>query len=57
VTDVKDTADGAKLTVQSWGRYYEVAWKDLQGQWERGYGGPYPHVVGNKESEVLKKAK
>lgn len=57
VTDVKDTADGTKLTVQSWGRYYEVNWNDLKHQWERGYGGPYPHVVGDKASEVLKKAK
>jgi hypothetical protein len=57
VTNVTDTKDGPKLTVQSWGGYHEVPWKDIQDNWRRGYGGPYPHCVGDKASEVLKKAK
>lgn len=57
VTNVTDGKDGAKLTVQSWGQYHEVTWKDLQAQWKRGYGGPYPHVVGDSPSELLKKVK
>ncbi len=55
VTDVKEGKDGAELTVQSWGNYYKVPFKDIKDQWERGYGGPYPYVVGDEASSKLPK--
>lgn len=48
----KVEADGS-LIVQSWGRYYRVAWSEIQGPWRRGYGGDYPHVVGKGPSPFL----
>jgi len=57
VTGITDGKDGAHLQVQSWGAYYKVNWNDVQDQWRRGYGGPYPHVVGDEASPLLKKAK
>ncbi len=57
VTGIKDEKGGAQLEVQSWGAYHKVNWHDIQDQWRRGYGGPYPHVVGDEKSPVLKKSK
>ncbi|MBL8871499.1 MAG: hypothetical protein JNK90_17115 [Planctomycetaceae bacterium] len=44
-----------KLIVQSWGEYHEVEWNEIAGSWKRGYGGDYPHVVGDSSSPYLKK--
>lgn len=56
VTGIKEGGkEGPELTVQSWGRYYKVKWNDIKSNWERGWGGPYPHVVGDEPSPFLKK--
>jgi hypothetical protein len=54
-TGIRDTPDGPKVQVQSWGQYYEADWKELEPAWKRGYGGPYPYVVGNDASKLLPK--
>jgi hypothetical protein len=56
VTNVEDGKDGTVLTLQSWGDWYTVKWTDFEYQWKRGWGGPYPHVVGDEASPVLRKA-
>lgn len=53
VTGVKDTPEGVKLQCQSWGGWYESKWDDIKGPWQRGYGGPFPHVVGDEKSSKL----
>ena len=55
VVDISDGED-PYLTVQSGGRYQKVRWSDIKDPWRRGYGGPYPYVVGNDPSEILLKA-
>jgi hypothetical protein len=55
VTGVKDDKDGTHLEVQSWGGYHKVNWNNVRDQWRRGYGGPYPYVVGDEASPLLKK--
>ena len=55
VTDVKNGPNGPELTVQSGGRYNTVPFKDIQSNWQRGYGGPYPYVVGEGPSKFIKK--
>lgn len=55
VTAVKDGPNGPQLTVQSWGKYYNVDFKDIKANWKEGYGGPYPYVVGTEPSSYLKK--
>lgn len=55
VTGITQGAKGPELQVQSWGAYHKVAWSDVQDQWRRGYGGPYPYVVGDEASPFLKK--
>jgi hypothetical protein len=57
VTGISEGKDGTHLQVQSWGAYHKVKWQDVQDQWRRGYGGPYPHVVGDEASPHLKKSK
>jgi len=34
------------LTYMSWGGYRTMKWDDMKDPWKRGWGGPYPHVVG-----------
>lgn len=55
VTGVKEGKDGPELTLQSWGGYRSVPFKNIQQNWARGYGGPYPYVVGEGSSRYLKK--
>lgn len=57
VTGVADGKNGPELQVQSWGAYHKVEWKNIQDNWKRGYGGPYPYVVGEESSVKLKKQK
>jgi len=57
VTGVTAGKDGTHLEVQSWGSYHRVKWQDIENQWRRGYGGPYPHVVGDEASPLLKKSR
>ena len=57
VAGVTDGKDGPELTVQSWGGYHKVPYKDIQDNWRRGYGGPYPYVVGDEQSSLLKPKK
>jgi len=57
VTGIAEGKDGTELQVQSWGAYHKVNWRNVQDQWRRGYGGPYPHVVGEESSPSLKKSK
>ena len=56
VTNVDDGADGPVLTLQSSGDWYTVAWKAFQDRWKRADGGPYPHVVGDEPSQVMREA-
>lgn len=37
----------------TWGGYRSMPWSDLKDRWRRGYGGPYPHVVGQETSSKL----
>jgi hypothetical protein len=55
VTGITEGKDGPELQLQSWGKYYQVPFKDIQDQWKRGWGGDYPYVVGNEPSPFLKK--
>jgi hypothetical protein len=57
VTGIKPGSNGPELQVQSWGAYHKVAWRDVQDQWRRGYGGNYPYVVGDQPSSFLKRDK
>ena len=57
VTGVSEDKANPKLTVQSWGEYHQVSWKNIEDQWKRGYGGPYPYVCGDESSPILKQSK
>jgi hypothetical protein len=57
VTGINDEKSGPELQVMSWGSYYKIKWSDLDDPWKRGYGGPYPHVVCDNGSEILKRRK
>lgn len=55
VTGIEEGKDGPSVQVETWGHYGKIKWSDLKYQWERGYGGPYPYVVGDEPSPLLKK--
>jgi hypothetical protein len=57
VTGVTEGKNGAELQVQSWGAYHKVEWDKIKDNWKRGYGGPYPYVVGDEASPKMKKQK
>lgn len=54
VTHMGDGAGGPLLTLQSSGEWYTVEWKSFQHRWKRADGGPYPHVVGDEPSQVMR---
>ncbi len=54
VTSVSDDKNNPELVVQSWGGYYSVKFDEIKDGWRRGYGGPYPYVVGNEAATVKK---
>lgn len=56
VSGIKDEKNGTELQVMSWGAYYKIKWDDLAEPWKRGYGGPYPHVVCDSASNLLKRS-
>lgn len=56
VSGIKDEKSGPELQVLSWGTYYKIKWDDVAEAWKRGYGGPYPHVVCDSASNLLKRS-
>jgi len=55
VTGVNEGQDGPQLTVMSSGNYFTMKWNEVKYQWSRGWGGPYPYIVGDTPCDLLTK--